>query len=141
MDFNLTEDQEMIRETVRDFAQSVIAPQAAEIDRTGAFPVEILKQMAELGLMGLPIPEEYGGSGGDYTSYCLALEEITRACGSTGLTYEAHISLGCMPIYLYGTEEQKQAVSPPALQRGEHRLVRPHRAGSRFRCRRHPDHG
>ena len=112
MDFRLTEDQEMIKETVRDFAQSVIAPQAAEIDRTGAFPVEILKQMAELGLMGLPIPEEYGGSGGDYTSYCLALEEITRACGSTGLTYEAHISLGCMPIYLYGTEEQKREYLP-----------------------------
>ncbi len=112
MDFTLTEDQEMIRETVRDFAQSRIAPQAAEIDRTEAFPVEILEQMAELGLMGLPIPEEYGGSGGDYTSYCLALEEITRACGSTGLTYEAHISLGCMPIYLYGTEEQKQEYLP-----------------------------
>ena len=112
MDFTLTVDQEMIRETVRDFAQSVIAPQAAEIDRTSTFPVEILEQMAELGLMGLPIPEEYGGSGGDYTSYCLALEEITRVCGSTGLTYEAHISLGCMPIYLYGTEEQKREYLP-----------------------------
>jgi alkylation response protein AidB-like acyl-CoA dehydrogenase len=112
VDFNLTEDQGMIRDTVRDFAQSQIAPQAAEIDRSGAFPEEILKQMSELGLMGLPIPEEYGGSGGDYTSYCLALEEITRACGSTGLTYEAHISLGCMPIFLYGTEEQKHQYLP-----------------------------
>ncbi len=102
----------MIRDMVRDFAQSEIAPVAAEIDRTGAFPVDILKKMSELGLMGLPIAEEYGGAGGDYTSYCLALEEITRACGSTGLTYEAHISLGCMPIYYFGTEEQKQEYLP-----------------------------
>jgi alkylation response protein AidB-like acyl-CoA dehydrogenase len=112
VDFRLTEDQEMIRATVRDFAQSQVAPRASEIDRTGFFPVEIMEQMAELGLMGLPISEEYGGSGGDYTSYCLALEEITRACGSTGLTYEAHISLGCMPIYLFGTEEQKKEYLP-----------------------------
>jgi alkylation response protein AidB-like acyl-CoA dehydrogenase len=97
---------------VRDFAQSEIAPVAAEIDRTGAFPVDILKKMSELGLMGLPIAEEYGGAGGDYTSYCLALEEITRACGSTGLTYEAHISLGCMPINYFGTEEQKLEYLP-----------------------------
>ncbi len=112
MDFKLTDDQRMIRDMVRDFAQSEIAPVAAEIDRTGAFPVDILKKMSELGLMGLPIAEEYGGAGGDYTSYCLALEEITRACGSTGLTYEAHISLGCMPIYYFGTEEQKQEYLP-----------------------------
>ena len=79
VDFKLTDDQRMIRDMVRDFAQSEIAPVATEIDRTGAFPVEILAKMSELGLMGLPIAEEYGGAGGDYTSYCLALEEITRA--------------------------------------------------------------
>ncbi|NLV71509.1 MAG: acyl-CoA dehydrogenase [Actinobacteria bacterium] len=112
MDFKLTEDQGMIRDMVRDFAQREIAPKAAEIDKTGAFPVDILDQMAGLGLMGLPIPEGYGGAGADYVSYCLALEEITRACGSTGLTYEAHISLGCMPIYYYGTEEQKKEYLP-----------------------------
>ncbi|HLA81401.1 MAG TPA: acyl-CoA dehydrogenase [Thermoleophilia bacterium] len=112
MDFRLTEDQQMIRDSVRDFAQNEIAPRAAEIDRTGEFPVDIFKQMAELGLMGLPIAEEYGGAGADYTSYCLALEEITRACGSTGLGYEAHISLGCMPIYLFGSEEQKKLYLP-----------------------------
>ncbi len=112
MDFKLTEDQQLIRDTARDFAQREIAPQAEEIDRSGAFPLDILRQMAGLGLMGLPIAEEYGGAGGDYTSYCLALEEITRACGSTGLTYEAHVSLGCMPIYYYGTEEQKQEYLP-----------------------------
>jgi alkylation response protein AidB-like acyl-CoA dehydrogenase len=102
----------MIRDSVRDFAQNEIVPRAAEIDRTGEFPLDILKKMSDLGLMGLPIPEEYGGAGADYTSYCLALEEITRACGSTGLTYEAHISLGCMPIYLFGTEEQKHRYLP-----------------------------
>ncbi len=112
VDFNLTEDQRMIRDTVRDFAQRVIAPRAAEIDRTGEFPLDIFKQMAELGLMGLPIAEEYGGAGADYTSYCLALEEITRACASTGLGYEAHISLGCMPIDYFGTEEQKREYLP-----------------------------
>jgi len=112
VDFNLTDDQRMIREMATDFSQAEIAPKAAEIDKTGAFPADILKQMGDLGLMGLPIAEEYGGAGADYTSYCLALEEITRACGSTGLTYEAHISLGCMPIYYYGTEEQKQKYLP-----------------------------
>jgi alkylation response protein AidB-like acyl-CoA dehydrogenase len=112
VDFKLTEDQRMIREMARDFSQAEIAPKAAEIDRTGEFPVDILKQMSGLGLMGLPVAEEYGGAGADYTSYCLALEEITRACGSTGLTYEAHISLGCMPIYYYGTGEQKQKYLP-----------------------------
>ena len=102
----------MIREMVKDFAQREIVPRAAEIDRSGDFPLDILTQMAGLGLMGLPIAEEYGGAGADYTSYCLALEEITRACGSTGLTYEAHVSLGCMPIHYFGTEEQKRAYLP-----------------------------
>ncbi|MBN1629024.1 MAG: acyl-CoA dehydrogenase [Thermoleophilia bacterium] len=112
MDFKLTDDQQLIRDTARDFAQREIAPKAADIDRTGEFPADILRQMADLGLMGLPIAEEYGGSGADYTSYLLALEEITRACGSTGLTYEAHISLGCMPINYFGTEEQKRQYLP-----------------------------
>jgi alkylation response protein AidB-like acyl-CoA dehydrogenase len=113
VDFRLTEDQRMIRDMVRDFAQNEIVPRAAETDRSGTFPVETIKHMAELGLMGLPIDEAYGGSGGDYVSYCLALEEITRACGSTGLTYEAHVSLGLMPIYLFGSEEQKHEFLPP----------------------------
>jgi alkylation response protein AidB-like acyl-CoA dehydrogenase len=112
VDFELTEDQQLIRDTVRDFAQQVVAPRAAEIDQTGIFPTDILKQMAGLGLMGLPFPDEYGGSGADYVSYCLALEEITRACASTGITYEAHVSLGCTPIYLYGTDEQKKEYLP-----------------------------
>jgi alkylation response protein AidB-like acyl-CoA dehydrogenase len=112
VDFTFAQDQQLIRDTVRDFADREIMPKAAEIDAKALFPAGILKQMAELGLMGLPIPEAYGGSGGEYTSYCLALEEITRACASTGLTYEAHISLGCMPIFLFGTEEQKKEYLP-----------------------------
>ncbi len=112
MDFKLSDDQRMIRDMVRDFAQKEIAPRAAEIDKTAVFPADIFAQMAELGLMGLPIPEEYGGAGGDYTSYCLALEEITRACGSTALGYEAHISLGCMPLYYFGNKEQKRRYLP-----------------------------
>lgn len=118
MDFELTRDQEMIRNVVRDFAQTEIAPKAAEIDRTGRFPMDIVKKLAELDVMGLPFPEEYGGAGADYVSYSLACEEITRACGSTGLTYEAHISLGCMPIYLFGSEEQKKKYLTP-LCKGE----------------------
>ncbi|SFR02099.1 acyl-CoA dehydrogenase [Desulfoscipio geothermicus] len=108
MDFNLTQDQKMIRDVVFEFAQEEIAPRAADIDRTGEFPVDIIKKLSEMDLMGLPFSEEYGGAGADYVSYCLAVEEITRACASTGLTYEAHISLGCMPIYLFGSEEQKK---------------------------------
>ncbi|SFG46901.1 Acyl-CoA dehydrogenase [Desulfotomaculum arcticum] len=118
MDFYLTKDQKMIRDVVRDFAEQEIVPRASEIDKSGQFPLDIVNKMAEMDLMGLPFPEEYGGAGADYTSYCLAVEEITRGCGSTGLTYEAHISLGCMPIFLFGTEEQKKEYLAP-LCRGE----------------------
>src|SRR5699024_10258470 len=87
MDFALTKDQEMIRNTVRDFALNVIKPQAISIDKDAAFPVDIFKQMGELGMMGLPFPEKYGGAGADTISYALAVEEIGKACGSTGLSY------------------------------------------------------
>lgn len=118
MNFELTQDQKMIRDNVREFARSEIAPKAAEIDRTGQFPEDIVKKMADLDLMGLPFSEEYGGAGADHTSYYLALEEIARVCGSTALTYEAHICLGCMPVNLFGTREQKQKYLAP-LCRGE----------------------
>jgi len=117
MNFDLTAEQRMVLETVRQFADTEIAPLAGEMDR-GHFPSEIMAKLAELGLMGLCFPEEYGGAGGDYLSYCLAIEEITRACASTGITYEAHISLGCMPLYLFGSEEQKKRYLVP-LCRGE----------------------
>jgi alkylation response protein AidB-like acyl-CoA dehydrogenase len=113
LDFNLTREQKMIQDMVREFAEAEIAPKAAEIDKTERFPIETFKKMGELGLMGLPIPEEYGGAGADMVSYCLALEEIGRACGGTGLSYEAHVSLACVPLLLYGTEEQKQKYLVP----------------------------
>ncbi|MGO4887525.1 acyl-CoA dehydrogenase [Anaerobacillus sp. MEB173] len=113
MNFELTKEQQMIKEMVRDFAQNEIAPRAEELDRTGEFPTDIFKKMGELGLMGIPFPEEYGGSGGDTISYALAVEEIGRACGGTGLSYAAAVSLGASPIYNFGTEEQKQEYLVP----------------------------
>jgi len=112
MDFELNEEQRMVRDMVHDFAQKEIAPRAALVDKTEEFPAENIRQMAELGLLGLPYPEEYGGGGGDYLSYAIAVEEIARACGSTALIYAAHVSLGCGPIYSFGNKEQKQAWLP-----------------------------
>jgi butyryl-CoA dehydrogenase len=112
MDFELNEEQRMVRDMVHDFAQKEVAPRAALVDKTEEFPAENIRQMAELGLLGLPYPEEYGGGGGDYLSYAIAVEEIARACGSTGLIYAAHVSLGCGPIYSFGSKEQKQEWLP-----------------------------
>lgn len=118
MDFQLTEEQQMIQEMVRDFAEKEIMPIAAEIDRDGQFPAENFKRMAEVGLLGLPWPEKYGGAGGDTVCYAIATEEISRACGSHGISYAAHMSLGSSPIYLFGTEDQKKKYLTP-LARGE----------------------
>lgn len=118
MNFDLTKEQEMVRNMVRDFAEAEIAPGAVERDKTGEFPLGIIKKMAGLDLMGLPFPEEYGGAGGDTVSYAIAVEEISRACASTGITYAAHISLGSSPIYLFGSEEQKQKWLTP-MAKGE----------------------
>ncbi len=118
MDFELTEEQNMIREMVRDFAENEIMPIAAEVDKEGRFPEQNFKKMGELGLLGLPWPEKYGGAGGDTVCYAIATEEISRACGSHGLSYAAHVSLGSSPIYLFGTEEQKKKFLAP-LARGE----------------------
>ena len=100
----------------RSFANEVIAPNAAELDAEARFPVEIVERMAELGFLGLPIPEEYGGSGLDSICYALAVEEIGRACASTGITLAAHVSLGCAPLYLFGTDEQKLKWLVPAAR-------------------------
>jgi len=108
MDFTLTEEQEMIRQAVRDFAEKEIVPKAQEIDKEHRFPKEIIRQMGELGFLGLPIPEEYDGVGADTLSYAIAVEEVSRACGSTGITYAAHTSLACGPLLSFGTEEQKR---------------------------------
>ncbi len=109
----LTEEQEMLRDMVREFAQNEIEPIAAEIDETCRYPIENIKKMAELGLLGIPFPEEYGGAGMDTISQAVALEEIARVCGSTCLSIAAHISLCATPIYLFGTEEQKQKYLVP----------------------------
>ena len=112
MEFELNEEQRLVRDMVRDLARKEIAPRAPEVDKTEEFPAENIHKMAELGLLGLPYPEEYGGGGGDYLSYAIAVEEIARACGSTALIYAAHVSLGCGPIYYFGSEAQKRKWLP-----------------------------
>lgn len=108
----LSEEQKMLREMVRDFAQTRIKPIAAELDENERFPEEIIAEMGELGLMGIPYPERYGGADMDYVSYAIAVEEIAKVCGSTAITLAAHISLGVGPIYLFGNEEQKMKYMP-----------------------------
>jgi len=110
--FDLTEEQRMIRDMVRDFAVSEVEPKAHEIDENHRFPVETWKRMVELGLPGIPFPAELGGSGGDTLSYCLAVEELARVCGSTGLTLAAHVSLGTYPIYRWGSERMRSEYVP-----------------------------
>jgi short-chain 2-methylacyl-CoA dehydrogenase len=108
MDFDLSAEQRLIQSTVRDFARQEIAPVAEELDREKRFPYEIVAKLGELGLMGIPFPEEYGGGGGDTLSYALAIEELARIDASVCITVAAHTSLGTMPIYLWGTDEQKR---------------------------------
>ncbi|MCQ6282056.1 acyl-CoA dehydrogenase [Bacillus sp. EB600] len=107
MNFDLTEEQSMIRKLIRDFAEGEVAPGADDRDRKGEFPREVFTKLAQLGIMGLPFPEQYGGGGADTVSFATAVEELSRVCGSTGITYSAHISLGGAPINLFGTHEQK----------------------------------
>ncbi|WNS79207.1 acyl-CoA dehydrogenase [Domibacillus sp. DTU_2020_1001157_1_SI_ALB_TIR_016] len=113
MDFDLTKEQAMIRKLIRDFAKAEVAPGADERDRTGEFPKKIFEQLAELGMMGLPFPEQYGGAEADTISFAIVVEELSRVCGSTGITYSAHISLGGAPIHLFGTHEQKEQYLTP----------------------------
>jgi short-chain 2-methylacyl-CoA dehydrogenase len=114
----LPDHYQQLAKTVRDFATGVVAPVAAELDATHAFPYRIVAQMGEMGLFGLPFPEEYGGMGGDYFALCLALEELGKVDQSVAITLEAGVSLGAMPIYRFGTEAQKQQWLP-ALTSGE----------------------
>ena len=107
MDFELTDEQRLLRDTVRDFANQEVKPVAEELDRTKSFPYELVRKMGELGLMGIPFPEEYGGGGAGTLAYALAVEEMTRIDSSVAITMAAHTSLGTMPIYLWGTDEQK----------------------------------
>ncbi len=115
MDFRLTEEHEALRESVRDFAREVVAPVIAEHYEQHTFPYEIIRQMGKMGLFGLPFAEEYGGMGGDYFALCLALEELARVDSSVAITLEAAVSLGAMPIYRFGTDEQKARWLPKLL--------------------------
>jgi short-chain 2-methylacyl-CoA dehydrogenase len=112
MDFDLSPDHELIRRTVREFAEGEVAPVAEELDRTKSFPYEIVRKLGELNLMGIPFPQAYGGGGGDTLAYALAVEELTRVDSSVAITLCAHTSLGTQPIYLFGTEQQKREWLP-----------------------------
>ncbi|HMD56134.1 MAG TPA: acyl-CoA dehydrogenase family protein [Solirubrobacteraceae bacterium] len=112
MDFDLSPDHELIRRTVREFAEGEVAPVAEELDRTKSFPYEIVAKLGALNLMGIPFPEEYGGGGGDTLAYALAVEELTRVDSSVAITLCAHTSLGTQPIYLFGSEDQKRRWLP-----------------------------
>jgi butyryl-CoA dehydrogenase len=113
MDLELTEEQELLRATARDFAAKKVAPKAAELDKTGRWPGEIVAEMAELGLLGVAIPQEHGGAGMDTLSYALALEEVSAACASCGVIMSVNNSLFCDPVYKFGTDEQKVRVLAP----------------------------
>jgi butyryl-CoA dehydrogenase len=132
MDFELSDEHKLFRNTVRDFAENEVAPGALERDKTHEFPHDIIDKMAGIGLMGVPFPEEYGGAGFDTLAYAIAVEEISRADGSLGLTLAAHTSLGASPFYLFGTPEQKEKYLTPQAQGrmiGAFGLTEPH-AGS-----------
>ncbi|AJG96044.1 acyl-CoA dehydrogenase AcdA [Bacillus tropicus] len=116
MHFKLSEEHEMIRKMVRDFAKNEVAPTAAERDEEERFDRALFDQMAELGLTGIPWPEEYGGIGSDYLAYVIAIEELSRVCASTGVTLSAHTSLAGWPIFKFGTEEQKQTFLRPMAE-------------------------
>src|SRR5947209_4925476 len=118
MEFDLSDEQQMIRDLARDFADREIAPRAEHFDKNKEFPYDIIAKMSELGFMGLPVPEEYGGAGADTVSYAVAVEEISRGDASVGITMAAHTSLGTMPFIMFGTEEQKQT-HVPRLASGE----------------------
>src|SRR5581483_8682286 len=118
MEFDLADHHRLLRDTVRDFAQQEIAPAAEELDRNKRFPYDIVKRLGELDLMGIPFPERFGGGGGDSIAYALAVEELARVDSSVAITLCAHTSLGTQPLYLFGSDEQKETWLPP-LCRGE----------------------
>lgn len=113
MNFNLTEEQQLIKQNAREFALEHVEPIAAELDKTGRYPAETVKKLAELDFMGMPYPSEYGGAGADYLSYILVVEELSRSCAATGIIYSAHCSLASWPIYKWGSEELKQKYLVP----------------------------
>lgn len=118
MEFKLSKEQEMIRDVMRQFAEKEVKPIAKEIDELGRFPEETVAKMARYNMLGIPFPVEYGGAGGDEIAYAIAVEELSKVCGTTGVICSAHTSLGCWPIFRYGTEEQKEKYLIP-LAKGE----------------------
>ena len=116
MDFGFNDEYKMIQKMYREFAEKEIKPLAEEIDENERFPKESVQKMADNGMLGIPFPEEYGGEEGDYLSYVIAVEELSKVCASTGVTLSAHTSLGSAPIYDWGTEEQKQKYLVPLAQ-------------------------
>ncbi len=115
MDFRISEEHEALRQSVRQFATETVAPVIGDYYERGEFPYEIVKKMGDMGLFGLPFPEEHGGMGGDYFALCLALEELARVDSSVAITLEAGVGLGSMPIFRFGTDAAAQAVAAPAL--------------------------
>lgn len=116
MDFMLNEEQQMFKDIIRKFAQREIAPIAAETDRTHQFPLDTYRKLAELGLCGIPFPEEWGGAGGDYVTFAIFIEEIAKACPSTSVVLSVHTGLGCMSTYLFGNDAQKKKYLIPLCQ-------------------------
>lgn len=115
MDFDLTREEMMIRDAVRDFAEGIVAPGAGQRDEEAEFPFDLMQQMGEMGFFGIPFDEQWGGAGGNTVSYALAVEEISRVDASLGLGFAAHVSLGCSPVYNFGTLEQKRTYLPGAI--------------------------
>ncbi len=115
MNFSLTKEQEMVTKMVREFAVNEVQPIAAEIDEEARFPLETIEKAGKIGLMGMPFPREYGGAGSDYISYVIAIEELSKVCGATGVIVQTHCALCAWPIITYGTEEQKQKYLPDLL--------------------------
>ncbi len=133
MNFDVEREHKLVRDTVRQFALEKIAPVAEELDREKRFPYELVAELAELGLMGMTIPEEYGGGGTDTLSYAIAIEELTRIDSSVAITVAAHHSLGTLPIYYFGSEAQRAAMAArPRVGQGARR-VRPDRGERRAR--------
>jgi butyryl-CoA dehydrogenase len=115
MNFNLTKEQQMVRRMAREFAVNEVEPIASEIDEEARYPIETIEKAGKLGLMGMPFPREYGGAGSDYISYVMAIEELSKKCGSTGVIIQTHCALCAWPIFTYGTEEQKKKYLPDLL--------------------------
>ena len=135
MNLELTEEQQLLQKSVRDFAEAEVKPLARENDEKGKFPRELFQKAAELGLTGVAIPEAEGGAGMDHISYAIVIEEISRVCASTGVILSAQNSLYGAPIHHFGTDRPKEKIPHPLRPRRKNRLLRPHRAASRLERR------